>query len=167
MGAYRALCSGARIAGAILALAGMPAVSPALASASPVAPYGLPLPGTLRGTVEVPAGDRPGRPANTLDELYRALAACWEAPPGLRKLEGIEITARLSLRRDGSVIGPPKITFAAGAPEGAAKRVLVRATLEAIARCTPAKLTPSLGAAIAGRPVALRFVYRGPSGRDI
>ncbi|TFZ58360.1 MULTISPECIES: hypothetical protein [Methylobacteriaceae] len=132
------------------------------------------LPQTLRGTqhVPLPAGDTAAAPADTLKALYPALAACWKAPEGLSRFERAEITARLSLRRDGSVIGTPQITFAktpfANTPGDArARDILIRATLDAIARCTPVRLTPALGGAIAGRPLALRFIYDGPRGQGI
>jgi len=153
-----------------LALACLAAVCAGAAGEGRASPYGsypLALPETLRGTVQVPLdGDRPAQ-VSTLGALYRALAACWTAPEGLRKLEGLEITARFALRRDGSVIGTPRITFAAGAPGPEARDVLVRATLRSIAACTPAPVTEGLGRAVAGRPLALRFVYRGPEGRGI
>ena len=106
------------------------------------------------------------KPADTLAELYPALAACWQAPGGLGRPSGgsddIEITLRLALRRDGSLIGPPRVTYAAGVA-GDRRNTLVRGTLDALARCTPVHITPGLGRAIAGRPVALRFVYRPPA----
>ncbi len=132
------------------------------------------LPQTLRGTQPVPlaAGERGQTPADTLRALYPALAACWKAPEGLEKFERVEITARLSLRRDGSVIGTPQITFAKTPfdktpGDARARDILIRATLDAIARCTPVRLTPALGGAIAGRPLALRFIYNGPRGQGI
>lgn len=121
--------------------------------------YPLSLPQTLRGTVMVPLRATPDAPADTLAALYRALAACWSAPDGLGRGRGVEITARLSLRRDGSLIGPPRITYAAGVAAGQ-RGALVRATLDALRDCTPARITAGLGRAIAGRPVALRLVYR-------
>jgi len=126
--------------------------------------YPLSLPQTLRATVAVPLPDRPAAPANTLAALYPALAACWSLPHLAGGIQGpdVEVTARLSLRRDGSLIGPPRITYAAGVA-GSERQVLTRATLAALARCTPARITPGLGRAIAGRPVALRFVYRPPA----
>lgn len=136
------------------------------------------LPQTLRGTVQVPIqgatnglagpgtqGDRPA--ADTLTALYPRLAACWETPPGLARVEGAQITARLSLRRDGSVIGVPRITFASEPPDSRTRAVLVQAALDAIRRCTPVRVTPALGGAIAGRPIALRFVYHGPKGQGV
>ena len=127
--------------------------------------YPLSLPQTLRATVPVPVARMSTRPADTLAELYPALAACWQAPGGLGRPSGaddIEITLRLALRRDGSLIGPPRVTYAAGVA-GDRRAALVRGTLDALARCTPAHITPGLGRAIAGRPVALRFVYRPPA----
>ncbi len=130
-----------------------------------------PLPETLRGTVQVPvpngqAGKAPA-PINTLHDLFPALAACWQAPEGLAKFERTEITARFSLRRDGSVIGSPRITFSAVPGDGRAKALLTEAALSAIRRCTPLAITPGLGGAIAGRPLALRFIYEGPKGQGV
>ncbi|GJD96082.1 hypothetical protein OCOJLMKI_3300 [Methylobacterium iners] len=134
----------------------------------------LSLPQTLRGTVQVPLPDSGhafaqggGKPADTLRELYPTLAACWEAPAGLAKLERTEITARFSLRRDGSLIGEPRITFATPPAETRARDILTEATVAAIRRCTPARITAALGGAIAGRPMALRFIYSGPRGQGI
>ncbi len=128
--------------------------------------YPLSLPQTLRATLAVPVSRMATRPADTLAELYPALAACWQVPAGLGVpspgSDDIEITLRLSLRRDGSLIGPPRVTYAAGV-SGNQRSILVRGTLDALARCTPAHITAGLGRAIAGRPVALRFVYRPPT----
>lgn len=128
--------------------------------------YPLSLPQTLRATIAVPVSRLATRPADTLAALYPALAACWQVPAGLGRPSGgpdeIQITTRFALRRDGSLIGPPRVTYAAGVA-GDQRRILVRGTLDALARCTPAHLTVGLGRAIAGRPVALRFVYRPPA----
>ena len=135
-------------------------------------PYGrgppLSLPTTLRATVQVPAeqgDDR--RPAETLKTLYTRLAACWRSPAGLARLERTEVTARFALRRDGTVIGEPRITFATQPADSKAFRLLSEAARDAIRRCTPAEITPGLGGAIAGRPIALRFIYEGPKGQGV
>ena len=139
----------------------------------------LTLPETLRGTVQVPLnGPRNGmaggprtpdgeKPADTLRALYPVLAACWQVPEGLSRFERTEITARFALRRDGSVIGTPRVTFSTQNSDTRAYRILTDATLAAIRRCTPARITPALGAAIAGRPIALRFIYQGPKGKGV
>ena len=121
------------------------------------APPVLSLPTTLRATVRVPvARDGLVSPADTLVQLYPALAACWSPLPGLGRAQ---ITARLSLTRDGALQGPPRITYASVAP--GQRGALVDTTLKALRACTPARLTPGLGGAVAGRPIALRFVYSG------
>jgi len=128
----------------------------------------LSLPETYRGTVQVPGMARsPDKPVDTLRDLIPALAACWQAPEGTAKFEHTEITARFSLRRDGSVIGTPRITFASVPGDARGVAILTQATLDAIRRCTPVAVTPALGGAIAGRPLAIRFVYAGPRGKGI
>ena len=108
----------------------------------------------------VPLAQRPAAPADTLAELYPALAACWRPPQGLGD-RGVEVTARFALRRDGSLIAAPRIVFAQGV-SGTARRRLDAATLASVTSCTPARITPDLGRAIAGRPIGLRLVYRPP-----
>ena len=134
----------------------------------------LTFPETLRGTVRVPLEQGPlgglaesAKPADTLRDLYPTLAACWEAPRGLSRSAQAEITTRFALRRDGSVLGTPRVTFSAPNSDPRAHRILADATLAAIRRCTPARITPDLGAAIAGRPIALRFIYQGPKGKGV
>ncbi|QDI83211.1 hypothetical protein E8E01_23755 [Methylorubrum populi] len=155
-------------------LVGLPAIGLALLASGGADAFGgiepwRTLPQTLRGTQHVllRAGETGQAPADTLKALYPALAACWQVPEGLSRFERAEITARLSLRRDGSVIGTPQVTFAKTPGDAKTRDILIRATLDAIARCTPVRLTPGLGGAIAGRPLALRFIYDGPRGQGI
>ena len=105
--------------------------------------YPLSLPQTLRATVAVPLTGEPKAPADTLATLYPVLAACWRLPPLAAGIHGpdVEITARLSLRRNGSLIGRPRITYTAGIVDRD-RPVLVRATLAALDRCTPARISP-------------------------
>ncbi|WP_336486140.1 hypothetical protein [Methylobacterium nigriterrae] len=121
----------------------------------------LGLPETLQGTVAVPLAEPPTGPADTLPALFPVLAACWRVPPGLEGARNWQITARFALRRDGTLIGTPRITFAAGTLNAGSRAALVGATLGSIRRCVPAHVTPALGRAIAGRPLALRFIDRG------
>lgn len=138
-------------------------------SASPAAaqfdvydnPSVLSLPTTLRATVRVPVASPPRGAADTLVALYPQLAACWRP---LAHLGAAAITARFALRRDGSLQGTPRITFAR--VSGERRNALVTETLASLARCTPARLTAGLGGAVAGRPIALRFVYPGPNQGD-
>ncbi len=98
-------------------------------------------------------------PADTLEALGQALTACFQAPAGSA---GSVITVLVSLRRDGTVLGQPRITFShlVGTPDR--RRVFVAAALGALKACTPVAVTPGLGGAIAGRPFSIRFVGGGP-----
>lgn len=144
---------GLLIAGFALALSGSPAAAQFDVYDNPSV---LSLPTTLRATVRVPV-TRPEGPAGTLAELYPRLAGCWRPPADLG---AAAITARFALRRDGSLQGSPRITFSRVSPPW--RDALVAQTLASLARCTPARLTAGLGGAVAGRPIALRFVYPGP-----
>lgn len=125
------------------------------------------LPQTLGGSVRLGNGSRPEGRIDRLRDLFPALAACWAPPQGLAGLERLEMTVRLSLRRDGSLFGQPRVTFATVGPETRARQLLRDSTLDAIRNCTPLAVTPSLGGAIAGRPIAVRFIYEGPKGRGV
>ena len=131
-------------------------------------PDPLTLPETLRATVAVPVTEAaPTGTLSTLRQIYPAIAACWRVPTGLARLERGEVTVRFSLRRDGSVQGVPRVTFANLAVDGAARRVLTEAAVDAVRRCTPLALSDGLGGAVAGRPLAVRFVYQGPQGQGV
>ncbi|GEP10110.1 hypothetical protein [Methylobacterium gnaphalii] len=129
----------------------------------------LSLPQGLRHTVQVPVDRKTGsgKPADTIRDLFPLLTACWRAPEGLEKFERTEITVRFSLRRDGSVIGTPQITFSKAPADDRGKALLTDAAVSAIRHCTPVRITPALGGAIAGRPLSIRFIYEGPKGKGV
>ncbi|WP_019903317.1 hypothetical protein [Methylobacterium sp. 77] len=148
----------------------------AFVSAAAVVPFGTAIAGAglppthpeaRPATVRVQQDGIAASPADTLQTLYPRLTACWRIPAGLAGFARTEITARFALRRDGSVIGEPRITFAMQNADHRGRDILTRATLDAIRRCTPVAITPALGAAIAGRPIALRFIYQGPQGQGV
>lgn len=92
---------------------------------------------------------------STLGEVGPALTRCWRAPDGL---EGHEVTLRFSLRRDGTLIGAPRITYSRLPGDDADARRFVASVLAAVAACLPVAVTDELGAAIAGRPLTIRFL---------
>ena len=97
-------------------------------------------------------------PAANFHELGQALYRCFHPP---EHSAGSQMTVRFSLTRDGAVFGKPAVTFSklVGAP--ADQEAFVQAALGAVAACTPVTLTPGFGAALAGRPITLRFVGGG------
>jgi hypothetical protein len=106
--------------------------------------------------------------ASEIDDVggvVEAVTACWRPPAGLARLERIEQTVRFSLRRDGTMFGEPRVTFVTATPDTRVRLLLTRAAVDAVRNCTPLRLTTSLGGAIAGRPIAVRFIYNGPRGQ--
>ncbi|KAA2243956.1 hypothetical protein [Salinarimonas soli] len=98
------------------------------------------------------------RTVGTLRDLGPALTACWRAPP---ETDGSEVTVRFSLKRDGSLLGQPRITYSKLVGDSGRQRAFVSAALGALAECLPVRLSESLGGTIAGRPLTIRFGARG------
>jgi hypothetical protein len=95
---------------------------------------------------------------NTLKDLGAALRACWVPPPLAQSRPAMQITVQLSFKRNGELLGNPRITFesaAASEDERLAYRVAVAETLR---RCNPLPFTEALGNAVAGRPFTMRFI---------
>lgn len=103
-------------------------------------------------------------PVSTLREVGPALTRCWEAPAGM---DGHEVTLRFSLRRDGTLIGAPRITYSRLPGDDADARRFVASVLAAIADCLPVALTDELGGAIAGRPLTIRFLATRPGAASL
>ena len=96
----------------------------------------------------LPADAQESAPANTLIQLRRALAACLAQTP---LAAGSQATIVFMTRRDGSILGRPRISYAHLEGDADAQRRFLVAAERAVDSCFPLKLTPALGAAIAGR----------------
>ena len=68
------------------------------------------------------------------------------------------MSVRLSFKRSGEIMGTPRVTYTSPKASGEAKERYHRAINEALERCTPMHFTAGLGGAVAGRPVAIRYV---------
>ena len=98
-----------------------------------------------------------GAPANSLREFYSGLAACVKAPAGA---PGSEVTVVFSLKRDGSLLGKPRISHAKLLGDARDQKDFVGGVLTAFGRCLPVAITDGLGGAIAGRPMSFRITSR-------
>jgi hypothetical protein len=117
----------------------------------------------LRLTVEsrtAESGHAPSteKPLDTLRELFAALRACWEPPAREEARHGMQMSVRFSFKRSGEIIGTPRVTYALKDSEPETREVYWRAITAALERCTPMPLSKGLGGAIAGRPIAIRFI---------
>jgi hypothetical protein len=92
-------------------------------------------------------------PANTLVDLERQLGACMKDKPA--GPAGSQLTIMLTMKRDGSILGKPRITFSHLEGDKQARQAFVDDTERAVQTCLPFRITPSLGGAIAGRPFVI------------
>jgi len=93
---------------------------------------------------------------NTLADVKRAIRSCWRWPPVNAIRTGMELTVRLSFKRDGEIFGA-RVTYQSPDVSADERVLYYRALVQAIDRCSPLPLTPELGEAIAGRPFYFHF----------
>lgn len=123
-------------------------------------PYGQ----NLQLTIEsVPAeSDRakyrkPDHDLDTIGDLFAELRSCW-SPPSDNARAGMQMSVRFSLNRSGGLIGPPRITFATVGVPADTRASYLNAINSSLKACLPLKFTSGLGGALAGRPIAVRYV---------
>jgi hypothetical protein len=101
---------------------------------------------------------KPDHDLDNIGDLFAALRSCWSPPPADAAREGMQMSVRFSFKKSGEMIAPPRLTFAtAGVPMDTRNTYLkaINASLDA---CLPLKFTDGLGGALAGRPIAIRYV---------
>jgi hypothetical protein len=117
----------------------------------------LPLPEGLQGTVRTREDAPAVKRVSTIREVFQALESCWRPPAG-SGYSGQEITLRLSFKRNGEVLGMPRITYYKAGTQSELREPFTRSVREAFERCAPLPFSESFGRAIAGRIFAIRFV---------
>jgi len=95
---------------------------------------------------------------NSIRDMFAALHACWIPPPKDAARHGMEYTIRFAFKRDGEMIAPPRTTYASHDAPAEVRNVYRDAVNAALARCTPLHFSEGMGGAVAGRPIAIRFV---------
>ena len=95
--------------------------------------------------------------ANSLPDLWRGLSRCMGAPGDNA---GSELTVVFALKRDGSLLGTPRITHSHLIGDVEAQKNFVALALGALEKCLPVKITDELGGAIAGRLFSIRIGRR-------
>jgi hypothetical protein len=95
---------------------------------------------------------------NSIRDMFAALRACWVPPPREEAYHGMEYTVRFALKRDGSMIAPPRTTYSTHEASATMRDGYRNAIDAALKRCTPLHFTDGMAGAVAGRPIAIRFV---------
>jgi len=131
----------------------------------PCLPYYLPPLGEdLRLTIvsdddSAPAGANDiEQPLDSIGAMFAALRACWVPPPQDEARHGMQYTVRFAFKRDGDLMAPPRLTYASHDAPADVRAIYRDAIDAALKRCTPLHFTDGMGGAVAGRPIAVRFV---------
>jgi hypothetical protein len=101
---------------------------------------------------------KPDHELDNIGDLFAALRSCWTPPHGDDAREGMQMTVRFSFKRDGDMIGPPRITFATVGTPADVRDTYFKAISDSLQHCVPLNFTGGLGGAVAGRPIAIRYV---------
>ena len=124
-----------------------------------------PLGQDLHLTIEsVPAQDqaakyqKPDHDLNTIGDLFAALRSCWTPPPTDSARAGMQISVRFSFKRSGEIIAAPRLTFSTAGVPADTRTTYLKAINASLTACAPLKFTDGLGGALAGRPIAIRYV---------
>jgi hypothetical protein len=124
-------------------------------------PYGE----NLQLTIEsVPSHDnaakyvRPDHDLDTIADLFAELRSCWSPPPADAAREGMQMSVRFSFKKSGEIIASPRLTFATSGVSSETRATYLKAITSSLDACVPLKFTGGLGGAIAGRPIAIRYV---------
>lgn len=112
------------------------------------------------------AGDQSGgenatasdHPLDSIRDMFAALRACWVPPPKDEARHGMEYTIRFAFKRDGEIVAPPRVTYASHDAPAEVRDIYRDAVNAALKRCTPLHFSDGMGGAVAGRPIAIRFV---------
>jgi hypothetical protein len=97
-------------------------------------------------------------PLDSISAMFAALRACWVPPPKEEARPGMEYTIRFAFKRDGEIVAPPRVTYASHDAPADVRDVYRDAVDAALKRCTPLHFSDGMGGAVAGRPIAIRFV---------
>ena len=132
-------------------------------------PYGE----NLQLTIEsVPPQDqaakyqKPDHDLDTIGDLFAELRSCWTPPPAESARAGMQISVRFSFKRTGEIIATPRLTFATSGVPADTRATYLKAINASLEACMPLKFTGGLGGALAGRPIAIRYVDNRDLGKQ-
>lgn len=109
---------------------------------------------------------KPDHDVDSIGDLFAALRSCWSPPPAETARMGMQMSVRFSFKRTGEIIAPPRVTYATAGVPTDTRATYLKAINASLSACTPLKFTSGLGGAIAGRPIAIRYVDNRDLGRQ-
>ena len=120
----------------------------------------------LRLTIESAAVEPPSKrdddatdhELDTLRAMFAALRACWIPPDKDEAHPGMQMSVRFAFKRSGEIIAAPRVTYATPGIPAETRETYLHSIMATLERCTPLHFSAGLGGAVAGRPIAIRFV---------
>ena len=76
------------------------------------------------------------------------------------------MAVRFSFKRTGEIIAVPRLTFATAGVPAETRAAYLKAINASLNACVPLKFTAGLGGALAGRPIAIRYVDNRDLGKQ-
>jgi len=132
-------------------------------------PYGE----NLQLTIEsVPSHDdaakyvRPDHDLDTIADLFAELRSCWSPPPADSARKDMQMSVRFSFKRSGEIIASPRLTYVTAGVSADTRATYFKAIAASLDACMPLKFSGGLGGAIAGRPIAIRYVDNRELGKQ-
>jgi len=113
---------------------------------------------TVPAKGDEPKYQKPDHDLDTIGDLFAELRSCWSPPPPDMAREGMQMSVRFSFKKSGEMIGPPRLTFATSGVPADTRDTYLKAINASLNACIPMKFTNGLGGALAGRPIAIRYV---------
>jgi hypothetical protein len=109
---------------------------------------------------------KPDHDLDNIGDLFAALRSCWSPPPADGAREGMQMSVRFSFKRSGEIIAAPRLTFATAGVPAEIRATYLKAINASLNACVPLKFTDGLAGALAGRPIAIRYVDNRDLGKQ-
>ena len=109
---------------------------------------------------------KPDHDLDNIGDLFATLRSCWSPPPEDSAREGMQMSIRFSFKRTGEMIATPRVTFATAGASADTRTTYLKAITSSLDACLPLKFTDGLGGALAGRPIAIRYVDNRALGKS-
>ena len=109
---------------------------------------------------------KPDHDLDSIGDLFAVLRSCWSPPPADAAREGMQMSVRFSFKRNGGIIAAPRLTFATSGVPAETRAAYLKAINGSLSACVPLKFTDRLSGALAGRPIAIRYVDNRKLGKQ-
>jgi hypothetical protein len=95
---------------------------------------------------------------DSIRDMFAALRSCWVPPTEGWAAPRHGIHNRFALKRDGTMVAAPRMTYSSHDAPGTTRDVYRVAIEAALKQCIPLHFSVGMAGAVAGRPIAIRFV---------